>query len=63
MLNNDIYDDFYKYANDGNKVTQNKINASVWCIHNNGYIPNSVYLLIASTFYGRRYDFQLWKIP
>ena len=39
MFNNDIYDDFYKYANDGNKVTQNKINASVWCILDNDYIP------------------------
>lgn len=27
MFNNDIYDDFHKYATDGNKVTQNKSNA------------------------------------
>lgn len=32
MFNNDIYDDFHKYATDGNKVIQNKSNASVWCI-------------------------------
>lgn len=41
MFYNDIYDDFYRYATDENKVIENKNNISAWCIliDFNGYIP------------------------